>query len=518
MNASRAEPHVRLVGRALLIGACVGAAAAIGSAATCAAVGGAAVFADALLFARRRALAVTIGLVVLAAAASGPALASVGLRDALLAMGAASLVVTAWRAPRAALLALVILAPVHTLVLSVIEGRWLLDPGALGMWKDVLVGTLCARAIVSGGRAPALRRADQPERWLAALVGLAMGVTVVSIARREVGIGLAARGLAADFGPLLLYPLARSLGDSGLDFARVRRLVVWMGAGLAIFGFVQLVVLGPSWYGTVGYFGPRDFKVPGHEHFRLSSVFLDPLPAGLLLAVAALLALDELGGLGADATSVWSAPAIRGLALFAVCALGCVATFTRSAWLGLAVGAIGLARVHRGASARAIRVALILAALATLPIVPSVLSWTRDTATRAESDTSFPHHLDAWSRGVREIADHPSGLGPGRAGEVSVRVLGASGIVTESSYLQFGVEYGVAGLLLVAGWTIALTLRLWRAARAGEPGAAGVLAAWAPLAIGALFLHALTERSVAYPVLLLAGASQRSRDAAREAR
>ena len=245
--------------------------------------------------------------------------------------------------------------------------------------------------------------------------------------------------------------------------------------------------------------------MPGYEHYRLTSTFLDPLPAGLFLAVAALVALD-----GLLAAARRSRRERAGVALAAGLAMAAsLASFTRSAWIGLALGVVILAAAHwrEPGARRSLAAVLFAAAVLALPIAPRLAAWTRDTATGAATDTSSPRHLEAWLRGARTIADHPLGLGPGRAGEVSVRVLGGAGIVTESSYLQFGVEYGVVGGVLVSTFVVSLARALARTLRARTVGErrADALAAWCALAVAGLFLHALTERPVAYPVMVLAG-------------
>jgi hypothetical protein len=495
-----------LAARVLGFGVAVGATGSLAPPSKCAAVAGALVALEAVTGSRAAVPAVRLGLLALAAGCLGPWLAMLPPRDSSLVVGALAWAVLCWRRPGTALVLLIVVAPLHTLLLCILEGRARLDTGSLGMWKELGIGTLLARMIASpecsrGWRAP--RSWEPPLVWGVLLTAWVGVMTVAALAAHRVGPGLAVRGLAADLGPLVLIGIAYAGCRARLvDPVRVRAGIVWFAVVLALFGFVQLLWIGPRWYEAVGYFGPRDFKVPGYQHYRLTSVFLDPLPAGLLFAVAALVAFDELVRATRRATRV-------GLGLTAVlstCAV--LATFTRSAWLGLAVGLVILARIHRREPGvrRALGSVLVASALVSVPLAPRLMAWARDTATGAATDTSSPRHLEAWLRGVRTLADQPSGLGPGRAGEVSVRVLGPAGIVTESSYLQFGVEYGAVGLLLVGCLVVSLTRALDRARQAGGPGAAGALAAWCALAVGGLFLHALTERAVAYPVMILAGA------------
>lgn len=490
----------------------VGVAAAIATPAATLAVAGALVLAEVLTRGHAMPVAARVTIVAVAAACAAPWLAALEARDALLLVAALGWAIVAWRAPHAALIVFLVAAPLHTLVLSLVEGRWRLDPGALGYWKELGLAVLAARvaaepAARSGWNAP--RRLSAPLVWGALGLAWIGAVSARALLRHQVGVGLAVRGWAADLGPFVLLAIAFGAARARLVGSRpIRAVIVGLGAALAVFGFVQLVAIGPRWYAEVGYGGPRDFKVPGYAHYRLTSTFLDPLPAGLFLAVAALVALDGL----LAAAALGRASRRRRVWLACACAVSIaasLASFTRSAWIGLALGVvvIAAARWHEPGVRWALAVVLVAAGLVVLPLLPRLAAWTRDTATGAATDTSSPRHWEAWLRGAQGIADHPLGLGPGRAGEVSVRVLGANGIVTESSYLQFGVEYGVPGAALLVGFVVSVGRAL---ARAGRPGASGArradsLAAWCALAVAGLFLHALTERPVAYPVMVLVG-------------
>ncbi len=495
----------RVLGYALLLGA----AGAWLPPIPCAAVAGGMLALEAVSFGARRTSSATLVLVAVAAALGAPLLATASVRSLALAVGGLAWAALAWERPAVALGGLVVLAPFHTLVLSLLEGRWWIDSAALGQWKELGIATLAARMMVIGvrgahsaGRWRYLRRWAAPLRWSVAMLVWIAAMSVRAVVTQSVELGLALRGLAADLGPLALLAIGWASCRAGLVDARaLRRLTIALAIALAVFGFVQLLVIGPDWYAAAGYTGPRDFKVPGYEHHRLTSVFLDPLPAGLFLALASLLALDE-AFLARDRRA-----RARSLVAAVGLALAVLATFTRSAWLGLAFGAVLVARAHwRNPGARRwIGIAALAMVVATLPLAPRLASWTRDTLAGAATDTSTPRHFEAWLRGAQTLSDHPFGLGPGRAGEVSVRMLGANGIVTESSYLQFGVEFGVVGLVLLAGWVMSVGRALLARSSLGEAGAAGVAAGWVALALAAFFLHALTERPVAYPAMILAG-------------
>lgn len=508
-SRSRRRPPPATVARVLGYALVLGAAGALLPPIPCAAVAGAILAFEAVSFGARRTASATLVLVSVAAALGAPLLATASVRSLTLAVAGLAWVALAWARPAVALGGLIVLAPFHTLVLSLLEGRWLIDGGALGQWKDLGIATLAVRTVlvvVRGvGRADGWRDPRQwaaPLRWGAAMLAWIAATSVRAVVTHSVGLGLALRGLAADLGPFALLAIGWAACRGGLASApTLRRLTIALAIALVVFGFVQLLLIGPEWYAAVGYTGPRDFKVPGYEHHRLTSVFLDPLPAGLFLALASLLALDE----AFLARDRWARA--RSLAAAVGLALAVLATFTRSAWLGLALGAVVVARAHWGNpdARRWIGIAALVMVVAALPLAPRLASWTRDTLAGAATDTSTPRHFEAWLRGAQALADHPFGLGPGRAGEVSVRMLGANGIVTESSYLQFGVEFGVVGLVLLAGLVMRVGRALLARSAAGEAGAAGVAAGWVALALAAFFLHALTERPVAYPAMILAG-------------
>ena len=61
------------------------------------------------------------------------------------------------------------------------------------------------------------------------------------------------------------------------------------------------------------------------------------------------------------------------------------------------------------------------------------------------------------------ISQHPLGSGLGMAGPRALRFLGEAAILhTESTYLQFGMETGVVGMLLMLIALMSLLATLWR--------------------------------------------------------
>ena len=400
--------------------------------------------------------------------------------------------------PREAILALIVLIPFHHLGFHSLYHRWAVDLAGFTSWKEILVVAVALRAWFDGGLGTWWTNGPMGREAIRAIVALAVLAFLRSaweVAWGESSAGVVSRGLAVDLGPLAVLFAAGSLGGDRGWGQRVARTVTGLAACAAVFGFVQLVLVGPGWYGWVGYLGERSFQVPGTDRYRLTSVFLDPVAAGLFLAAGAAIAFGRVVEGERGRMRPW---------LGALVGLGAVLSFTRGAWLALAGGVASVTISAGPAARRRILAGLAVIGVLALPASPWIVS--RIAGTVGLRDDSSRLHLEAWARGIETLVQHPFGLGPGRAGELSLRLLGDQGLRVESTYLQVAVHYGWPGFLLF-GMLVA-TIGTGLSARAAhDPSAVGAKAAWTALAIAGLFTPmAFFDRAVAYPVCAVVGA------------
>jgi O-antigen ligase len=183
------------------------------------------------------------------------------------------------------------------------------------------------------------------------------------------------------------------------------------------------------------------------------------------------------------------------LVLLSVLTVGVVFSFSRAAWLNLAVGTVVLVAVlalRRGGARRA--TALVLAtlvagtALAGVVAATSSLGFLTERAALQDYDTQ---RFDTQASGLAIAAEHPLGIGPGQFERVSE-------LSAHSTVVRSLAEEGVPGAALILGL---LLLTLGFAVRnvtlgAGTYGigSAGLLAAWCGLLANSFFVDTLHWR------------------------
>jgi hypothetical protein len=200
---------------------------------------------------------------------------------------------------------------------------------------------------------------------------------------------------------------------------------------------------------------------------RLVSTLLSPLASAYVLVVALLYVLGK-------PLRVW-------WGLLAVLLYGALLyTHTRAALAALAVGLVVLAAVQR-------RLAPVLLAAVSLAVgavflgaYPSIgpstsyteeeLEFLRQNAEEEPGQSSDPFspaesstasHLRNLRDGLRTVRGHPQGYGLGNAGVVAKRT-GVEIRAGESTYVELGVDAGVAGMGAFVLWSLALLVALVR--------------------------------------------------------
>ena len=205
---------------------------------------------------------------------------------------------------------------------------------------------------------------------------------------------------------------------------------------------------------------------------RLVSTFLSPLASAYVFVVALIWV--------ASRTLRWWT-VLLGLLLY----VGLLYTHTRAAVVALAVGLIVLAFAQR----RFVPVVLATAALAVsaaffvvYPDIGPSTSYTNeeleflrknaqdknaqgDPGTSSDpfspAESSLSSHWRNLRDGVEAVLEHPQGYGLGNAGVVAKRT-GVEIKGGESTYVELGIDAGLAGLTAFVLWSLAILRGLWR--------------------------------------------------------
>ena len=233
---------------------------------------------------------------------------------------------------------------------------------------------------------------------------------------------------------------------------------------------------------------------PGAEAFvdgpRAQGLFKDPNVFGPFLVPAILILMDET-----VAPRLLQFRLVTKLALLSVMTIGVVFSFSRAAWLNLAVGTLVLLAVlalRRGGGRRAMTLLIVtlIAGAALFGVVAATSSMDFLTQRAALQDYDA-QRFGAQASGLEVAAEHPLGIGPGQFEAIS-------DLSAHSTYVRALAEEGVLGVLLLLGLML---LTLGFAARnvalgvdTYGIGSAGLLAAWCGLLANSSFVDTLHWR------------------------
>jgi O-antigen ligase len=287
---------------------------------------------------------------------------------------------------------------------------------------------------------------------------------------------------AATFFGITLY-----LGIFGLWLAgyvgssRRARIVLMAYLGAAVFsaGVASLALL---------------VSFPGADAFvsgpRAQGLFKDPNVFGPFLVPAALILMEEI-----VAPRLLRLQLVTKLVLLSLLTVGIVFSFSRAAWLNLAIGTLVLFAVlalRRGGGQRAMSLlaAALIAGVALIGALQASgsLEFLEQRAALQDYDT---RRFDAQRTGLELATANPLGIGPGqfeRASEISAH----------STYVRVLAEQGVLGMLVVLALML---LTLGFAARnvtlgvdTYGIGSAALLAAWCGVLANSFFVDTLHWR------------------------
>jgi hypothetical protein len=154
-------------------------------------------------------------------------------------------------------------------------------------------------------------------------------------------------------------------------------------------------------------------------------------------------------------------------------------THTRAAVAALAVGLVALALVQRRLAPAVLALASVVVAAGFFTAYPDIGPSTRYTDEELEflrqnaaaepgassdpfspSESSLASHWRNLRDGAEAVAEHPWGYGLGNAGVVAKRT-DVEIKAGESTYVELGIDAGVAGLVAFVLWNLAILRGLW---------------------------------------------------------
>jgi O-antigen ligase len=243
------------------------------------------------------------------------------------------------------------------------------------------------------------------------------------------------------------------------------------------------------------------------EGGRARALFQDPNVFGPFLIPAVLIVIEEI-----LRPRLLSARLPTKALTLAVLALGVVFSYSRGAWLNLAVALVVLGVVltlRRGGARRAL--ALVAVAVATAAVAGGIVAATGSVdflAERARSQAYDSQRFSGQRAGLRPAQVYPFGAGPGQFESVA-------GISAHSTYARALGEQGFPGLLVVlALLAVTLSFAVGNAARGRSTygiGSAALLAAWCGVLASSAFVDTLHWRHLWLVAALIWAGTMRGR-------
>jgi len=259
--------------------------------------------------------------------------------------------------------------------------------------------------------------------------------------------------LLADFNFTIAYAAGRFASLTSVQEQRWAHRAIWIVAALAVFGMIEVFVIGEAprtlLYLAVARGGTQRgaldnaFHGAGYAGLRESSTMFGPLQFAPLCMLGLIL------------WWVYSRKPVPGVMI----AAGLICTVTRSAWVGTAI-AVSVLAVIMGKTKWLLRfgglmLVLFIAAIPILGLTDYLQS------ARAGDDPSAQGHLESVVDGITYTIHHPFGVGPGNAGKFAVQDE-SNAFAVENSYLTFAAEYGVITTILFCAFLATTVHTLWK--------------------------------------------------------
>lgn len=400
-------------------------------------------------------------------------------------------------------LALLIGMPFHAFAVIVL-GSVLGYQSVFQSWKEVVSIILLASGLVLFAT---MSRSKQrtlftPANILAlVIIGLSLVLTLVY------GIGLvpAAFGIKVVLLPLVLY-LGVQLAQVRISHDQLIRIILWPSYAVAALALLQEFIIPLSWWTSIGYNSstilPLQLVDPAVKSIRAFATLGGPNQLGAYLVLPTI-----LGAVMAVKTKRWVYMLGSLLTLG-----GLVVSFSRSAWLGLAVAVIAAVLLLGNRIVRLFTAGFVSAAIIAFIVSASMLpQYLQDTQLQyfllhgSYNDTQQIEGSDvgrniAQQKALETIANEPLGHGLGTAGPASFRA--EQPLITESWYLQIGFELGLLGLGLFLAF---FGLELFALAKMVTPLSLALAASVIGLMVTNVFLHAWADSTLGIMIFTLLG-------------
>jgi O-antigen ligase len=280
--------------------------------------------------------------------------------------------------------------------------------------------------------------------------------------------------------------------------------VSWERARLVVRGYLVAAVTS-SCVGVLALLGP----IPGYdlltESDRARALFQDPNVFGPFLIPAALILVEEI-----VRPRILSARLPTKAVMLGILLAGVLFSYSRGAWLNLAIGLVvlGLVLCLREGLRRALALAAVGVCVAAAVVGVVVATGSADfVAERARPQTYDTERFSGQRAGLRPAEEYPLGAGPGQYESVA-------GISAHSTYARTLGEEGILGavaLLSLLGYTLLMAARnAVRGRGAYGIGSAALLGAWCGLLANSAFIDTLHWRHLWLLAGLIWAAGMRS--------
>jgi O-antigen ligase len=290
-------------------------------------------------------------------------------------------------------------------------------------------------------------------------------------------------------------------------------LALWLPGYITSSGRARLVLRGylvaavtSAFIGVAALLAP----VPGAEllteNDRARALFQDPNVFGPFLIPALLLLVEEM-----LCPRLLKARAATKALLISILTLGVLFSYSRGAWLNLAVALAVMGVVHTlrpGGARRALALLAVGAVAAGAAGAIIVATGTSDfLAERARPQTYDSERFSGQRAGLRPAEQYPFGAGPGQFESVA-------GISAHSTYARAAGEQGFPGLIVLLallGYTLACAAsNVVRGRSTYGIGSAALLGAWCGLLANSAFIDTLHWRHLWLLAGLIWAAGMRS--------
>jgi len=400
---------------------------------------------------------------------------------------------------------LFILVPFHAAFVTIVGSQISFKP-VLQLWKELLIGLIVLLSFAAYLRDKRLFKLDAINALTIAIVILS--IVVSTLVRPQTSALLA--GIKTNLSVLVLF-LAVQIAAKKFSSERVLKIILIPATIVAVLAALQPWLFSPNVLSQIGYsmssIQPAQFVEGSDSMVRVFSTLGGPNQLGAYLLIPLLLCLSL-----ALRKKNW----LWMLGFVGFC-LPLYMTYSRSAWLGAAVGCgvavlicfnkkIQLAVV-------AVSVALLLSGIIFISQINICQQFSSINTLLLHGDCSSGkltgsdlERLTSQRAGLDSALEKPLGQGVGSAGPASF--FAEKPLITENWYLQIAIETGLLGLVLYIVFLVMLAKKMYISSQArglDSVVSASLFATICGLAISSLFLHTLADSTLAILLFSLLG-------------